>query len=58
MANYQQNQLGYQQPQPVIQYPYYNNGMVMNTPYDTVNNNNVRSNQQQFLKCRPVASRE
>ena len=36
-----------------IQYPY-NNNLIMNTPYE---NYMVRNNNQ-FLKCRPVASKE
>ena len=50
-----------------IQYPYGNNNLIMNTPYDNymgrtsnVNSNlgNISSNSNQFLKCRPVSSKE
>ena len=48
-----------------VQYPYTNN-LIMNTPYDnylgrnnvTVNANSQNNYPNQFLKCRPVASKE
>ena len=49
-----------QQP---VQFPYGNNNMLLNnTPYDNYMGNNnrvgVNNNQNQFLKCRPVSSKE
>lgn len=56
MANYnQQMPIGQQTP---IQYPYYNN-LITNSPYDNYMGRNVTQNyQNQYLKCRPVASKE
>lgn len=56
MANYnQQMPIGQQNP---IQYPYYNN-LITNSPYDNYMGRNVTQNyQNQYLKCRPVASKE
>ncbi len=47
-----------------IQYPYgVNNGLLMNTPYENYMGRQITGqqqvfNQNQFLKCRPVASKE
>jgi len=61
MANFNQNGMNGIIPN---QYPYTNN-LIMNTPYDNYlgrNNVTVNANGQnypnQFLKCRPVASKE
>lgn len=64
MANL--NQSGYPQPMDTmnnrnfIQYPY--NNLISNTPYDNyMGRNNFVTNQQaqtQFLKCRPVSSKQ
>ena len=54
MANLMQ---GYNGQNYTVQYPYPNN-LIMNTPYDNfigVKNQNFNN---QFLKCRPVASKE
>jgi len=42
-------------PQTTLQYPY-TQQLVMNTPYDNYMNRGVQQNQ--FLKCRPVSSKE
>lgn len=67
--NYIQPTMGYNnggdrsnQQQMPIQYPY-NNNLIMNSPYDNytmgrMNQQNSFNQNQQFLKCRPVASRE
>ena len=62
MANF--NQQGMNGGMIPVQYPYTNN-LIMNTPYDNYlgrNNATVNANNQnysnQFLKCRPVASKE
>ncbi|MDV3427465.1 MAG: hypothetical protein LIR50_10570 [Bacillota bacterium] len=62
MANF--NQQGMNGGMIPVQYPYTNN-LIMNTPYDNYlgrNNVTVNANNQnysnQFLKCRPVASKE
>lgn len=53
------NNIGQQQT-PVMQFPYGNNNMLLsNSPYDNYMgrvNQNLMSNQ--FLKCRPVSSRD
>ena len=47
-----------------IQYPYGNNNLIMNTPYDNymgrniATNNSLNTNSNQYLKCRPVSSKE
>ena len=69
MANYNNPNIGVQQvpnlmgqPQTPIQFPYGNNNMLLsNTPYDNYmgrigGSQNLLSNQ--FLKCRPVSSKE
>jgi hypothetical protein len=69
MANYNNPNIGVQQmpnlmgqQQAPIQFPYGNNNMLLsNTPYDNYmgrigGSQNLLSNQ--FLKCRPVSSRE
>ena len=64
MASFNNPQNGFlgQQPQPPIQFPYGNNNMLLNnTPYDNYmgrisGSQNMVSNQ--FLKCRPVSSKE
>lgn len=59
MSNYNTPNMGMQMPNIGQQYPYGNNNMLLNsTPYDNYMGrvNNLMSNQ--FLKCRPVASRE
>jgi hypothetical protein len=70
MANYNAQNLGMQQipnvisqqQQAPIQFPYGNNNMLLNnTPYDNYmgrmnSSQNLLSNQ--FLKCRPVSSKE
>ena len=49
------NNLG-QQP---VQFPYGNNNMLLNnTPYNNYMGNNNQANNNQFLKCRPVSSKE
>lgn len=59
MANYNTPNMGMNQ-QPLIQYPYGNSNMLLNnSPYDNYlnrQNQNLMSNQ--FLKCRPVSSRD
>lgn len=59
MANYNTPNMGINQ-QPLIQYPYGNSNMLLNnSPYDNYLNRqsqNLMSNQ--FLKCRPVSSRD
>lgn len=59
MANYNTPNMGMNQ-QPLIQYPYGNSNMLLNnSPYDNYLNRqsqNLMSNQ--FLKCRPVSSRD
>lgn len=56
MTTYQPNQMGYNNygnlQQPVQQYPY------SNVPYNNYMNNQQPNVGQQFLKCRPVSSRE
>ena len=57
MANFNQQGIGGILPN---QYPYTNN-LIMNTPYENYlgrNNVTVNANSNQFLKCRPVASKE
>lgn len=55
MANFNQQGIAGIMPN---QYPYTNN-LIMNTPYDNyLGRNNVTANSNQFLKCRPVASKE
>ena len=57
MANFNQQGMGGILPN---QYPYTNN-LIMNTPYENYlgrNNVTVNANSNQFLKCRPVASKE
>ena len=39
-----------------IQYPY--NNLIMNSPYDNYMGRNPQINNNQFLKCRPVSSKE
>lgn len=67
MANYNTPNMGMQMPnmgqqqQPIMQqYPYGNNNMLLNnSPYENYmgrTNQNLMSNQ--FLKCRPVSSRD
>ena len=50
------------QQMPYGQYPYGNNNYLMNTPYENYNMGRQQPMQQnlsnQFLKCRPVSSRE
>lgn len=47
-----------------IQYPYGNNNLIMNTPYENyigrnvTTNNSLNLNSNQYLKCRPVSSKE
>ena len=47
-----------------IQYPYGNNNLIMNTPYENyigrniTTNNGLNLNSNQYLKCRPVSSKE
>ena len=64
MVNYPTNQTGYNQPQQPILYPYnnnliypYNNNLINET---SQYNNSIRQQQplNQYLKCRPVSSRE
>lgn len=57
MVNYS-NQMGYNQQQP-IQYPY-NNNLINTQPYNNYmgQNNTGTINNNQYLKCRPVSSRE
>ena len=62
MANMNQNQYGYYNTQQnPIQYPY-NNNLISNTPYDNymgrINQSQFQNLQNQYLKCRPVSSRE
>ena len=42
------------------QFPYANNNLIMNTPYDNYmgRNGNSQVMQIQYLKCRPVSSKE
>ena len=40
-----------------IQYPY-NNNLILNSPYENYMVRNTSQNAIQFLKCRPVSSRE
>ena len=57
MANFNQQGMGGILPN---QYPYTNN-LIMNTPYENYLGRNgvtVNANSNQFLKCRPVASKE
>ena len=70
MANYNNPTMGFQPTQPLsggqqqmpAQFPYGNNNMLLNnTPYDNymgrrIDSQNFLSNQ--FLKCRPVASKD
>jgi len=73
MANYNNPNIGVQQmpnlmgqPQTAMQFPYGNNNMLLsNTPYDNyMGNNRMNGSSQnllynnQFLKCRPVSSKE
>ena len=64
MVNYNNPNLGFQQSQPMAgqqipaQFPYGNNNMLLNnTPYDNYMGRRIDS-QNQFLKCRPVASKD
>lgn len=43
-----------------VQYPYGNNNLIMNTPYDNYMGRSVPQQNlvNQYLKCRPVASKE
>ena len=36
----------------------YNNNLIMNTPYNNYMAGNIQTQQQYYLKCRPVSSRE
>ena len=63
MTNYNTPNMGMQVPtgqQPVVQYPYGNSNMLLNSNlydnYISRQNQNLMSNQ--FLKCRPVSSRD
>lgn len=68
MANYNNPGLGMQpqqgQPQIPIQFPYGNSSSMLlnNSPYDNYMGNRVNPSQNllssQFLKCRPVSSKE
>lgn len=42
---------------PIQQYPY-NNNLIMNTPYENYMVRPMNQNVNQYLKCRPVASKE
>lgn len=44
---------------PNIQYPYGNNNLLMNTPYDNYMGRPMQQNLSiQYLKCRPVSSKQ
>ena len=44
---------------PNMQYPYGNNNLIMNTPYDNYMGRSMQQNLPiQYLKCRPVSSKE
>lgn len=71
MANYNTPNMGLQapgygnnmgQPQPPIQFPYGNNNMLLSntSPYDNYMGKNGSQNllSNQFLKCRPVSSKD
>lgn len=60
MAIYNNNSVGYsnQQQNPQIQYPYNTNNLMTNTPYDNYMGRNPAPLNIQYLKCRPVSSRE
>lgn len=55
MANL--NQLNQGTGIPMQQYPY-NNNLIMNTPYENYMVRPMNQNVNQYLKCRPVASKE
>ena len=55
MANL--NQLNQGTGIPIQQYPY-NNNLIMNTPYENYMVRSMNQNVNQYLKCRPVASKE
>ena len=48
-------QRGIQQP---IQYPYTNNNLLVNSPYENYMGRMNQTQPNQFLKCRPVSSKE
>lgn len=67
MANYTNPTFGYQNPNGIgqsqiqMQYPYGNNNMLINnSPYDNYMNRNNSQNllTNQYLKCRPVSSKD
>ena len=42
-----------------VQFPYGNNNLIMNTPYDNYMGRQMQQNlSTQYLKCRPVSSKE
>lgn len=44
---------------PNMQFPYGNNNLIMNTPYDNYMGRQMQQNLSiQYLKCRPVSSKE
>ena len=55
MSNMNQT-FGYNNQGGVIQYPY-NNNLIMNTPYENYATRQI-VNSNQYLKCRPVSSKE
>ena len=55
MGNVPQNN----NPLQNIQFPYGNNNLIMNTPYDNYMGRQMQQNlSTQYLKCRPVSSKE
>ena len=56
MSNINQT-FGYNNQGGVIQYPY-NNNLIMNTPYENYVTTRQIVNSNQYLKCRPVSSKE
>ena len=57
MASLNNQQIGYGNQQIPVQYPY-NNNLIMNTPYENYLGRSQQNFTNQFLKCRPVASKE